>query len=140
MDKNINTGRALSVGGEDVRPSRDVQSLLIPESTTFRCGGVCHKTKELINRRMNQIIVTSYLYEVKNAPTGISDYEWDKRAKELVKLIKDNREIAKELPYYEAFENWTGDSASSLIAYFDYTVECRARLHYFCTCGKELED
>lgn len=38
MDKNINTGRALSVGVEDVRPSRDVQSLLIPESTTFRCG------------------------------------------------------------------------------------------------------
>ena len=31
-------GRALSVGGEDVRPSRDVQSLLTPESTTFRCG------------------------------------------------------------------------------------------------------
>ena len=98
------------------------------------------KTKELINRRMNQILVTSYLYEVKNAPTGISDYEWDKRAKELVKLIKDNREIAKELPYYKAFENWTGDSASSLIAYFDYTIECRAKLHYFCTYGKELED
>lgn len=89
---------------------------------------------------MNQILVTSYLYEVKNASTGISDYEWDKRAKELVKLIKDNREIAKELPYYKAFENWTGDSASSLIAYFDYTVECRARLHYFCMCGKDLED
>ena len=111
MDKNINTGRALSVGGEDVRPSRDVQSLLIPESTTFRCGGVC----QLINRRMNQMLVTSYLYEVKNASTGISDYEWDRRAKELVKLIKDNREIAKELPYYKAFENWTGDSACSLI-------------------------
>ena len=100
MDKNINTGRALSVGGEDVRPSRDVQSLLIPESTAFRCGGVC----------------------------------------QLVKLIKDNREIAKELPYYKAFENWTGDSASSLIQYFDYTIECRAKLHYFCTYGKELED
>ena len=27
------------------------------------------KTKELINRRMNQILVTSYLYEVKNAST-----------------------------------------------------------------------
>ena len=89
---------------------------------------------------MNQILVTSYLYEVKNTSTGISDYEWDKRAKELVKLIKDNREIAKELPYYKAFENWTGDSASSLIQYFDYTVECRARLHYFCTYGKELGD
>ena len=86
------------------------------------------------------MLVTSYLYEVKNAPTGISDYEWDRRAKELVKLIKDNREIAKELPYYKAFENWTGDSASSLIQYFDYTIACRAKLHYFCTYGKELED
>ena len=75
MDKNINTGRALSVGGEDVRPSRDVQSLLIPESPVF--------THE---------------------------------------------------------EYVTGDSASSLIVYFDYTVECRAKLHYFCTYGKELED
>ena len=98
------------------------------------------KTKELINRRMNQILVTSYLYEVKNASTGISDYEWDRRAKELVKLIKDNKEIAKELPHYKAFENWIGDSASSLIQYFDFTIECRAKLHYFCTFGKELED
>ena len=38
MDKNINTGRALSVGGEDVRPSRDVQSLLIPESPVVTHG------------------------------------------------------------------------------------------------------
>lgn len=38
MDKNINTGRALSIGGEDVRPSRDEQSLLIPESPAFRHG------------------------------------------------------------------------------------------------------
>ena len=98
------------------------------------------KTKEVIISRIIQILFTSYLYEVKNASGGLIDYEWDKRAKELVKLIKDNREIAKELPYYKAFENWTGDSASSLIAYFDYTIECRARLHYFCTYGKELED
>ena len=28
-------GEALSVGGEDVRPSRDVRSLLIPESREF---------------------------------------------------------------------------------------------------------
>ncbi len=40
----------------------------------------------------------------------------------------------------KTFENWTGDSASSLIQYFNYTVECRAKLHYFCTYGKELED
>ena len=31
-------GRALSIGVEDVRPSRDVQSLLIPESPGFRRG------------------------------------------------------------------------------------------------------
>ena len=32
------TGRALSVGGDDIRPSRDVQSLLIPESPGFSHG------------------------------------------------------------------------------------------------------
>ena len=31
-------GRALSIGVENVRPSRDVQSLLIPESPAFRRG------------------------------------------------------------------------------------------------------
>ena len=40
MDKNINTGRALSVGVEDIRPSRDVQSLLIPESHEFIRGSM----------------------------------------------------------------------------------------------------
>ena len=75
MDKNINTGRALSVGGEDIRPSRDVQSLLIPESPVVTHG-----------------------------------------------------------------EYVTRDSASSLIQYFDYTIEYRARLHYFRMYGKELED
>lgn len=98
------------------------------------------KTKELINRRMNQMLVTSYLYEVKNVSTGISDYEWDRRAKELVKLIRANREVAKSLPYYEAFKNWTGDSASTLISYVDDTIINRAKLHYFCTFNKELED
>ena len=37
---DINTGRALSVGGEDVRPSRDVQSLLILESHEFIRGSM----------------------------------------------------------------------------------------------------
>ena len=37
---DINTGRALSVGGEDVRPSRDAQSLLIPESHGFIRGSM----------------------------------------------------------------------------------------------------
>ena len=35
---DIDMGRALSVGVEDVRPSRDVRSLLIPESPGFSRG------------------------------------------------------------------------------------------------------
>ena len=33
-------GGASSIGGEDVRPSRDVQSLLIPESHEFIRGSM----------------------------------------------------------------------------------------------------
>ena len=45
---------------------------------------------------MNQILVHSYLYSVNEAI--ITDYDWDLRAKKLVKLIEENKEIAKALP------------------------------------------
>ena len=92
---------------------------------------------EIINRYMNQILVHSYLYEVCNVSI-ISDYEWDLRAKKLVKLIQEHRDIASKLPYYKQFKDWHGDTASTFK--FDKTIECRAKLCYFCAKGELLDE
>ena len=92
---------------------------------------------EIINRYMNQILVHSYLYEVCNVSI-ISDYEWDLRAKKLVKLIQEHRDIASKLPYYDQFKGWHGDTASTFK--FDKTIECRAKLCYFCAKGELLDE
>ena len=52
-----------------------------------------------INRRINQILVHSYLYEKCNVNI-IEDSTWDKWAKELVSLIHKYPDIAKKSPYY----------------------------------------
>lgn len=94
-----------------------------------------NKTKELINRRMNQILVHSYLYSVDNAI--LDDYTWDLWAKELVKLIKDNIGYAKTLPYYNQFIDWGGDTSMNFV--YDDTIINRAKLCYFCKTGSELQ-
>ena len=91
--------------------------------------------KEEINRGMNQILVHSYLYSIENAI--IDDYQWDCIAKNLVKLINENREVAKELPYYNQFESWTGDTSMDLT--YDEPIRHRAQLAYYCKTGRRLE-
>ena len=48
-------GGASSIGGEDIRPSRDVQSLLIPESHEFIRGSM-----SIMLKSKEQYIVTSH--------------------------------------------------------------------------------
>ena len=48
-------GGASSIGGEDVRPSRDVQSLLIPESHVF-IGGSMSKSRIFSDSIVNEFI------------------------------------------------------------------------------------
>lgn len=91
--------------------------------------------KEEINRGMNQILVHSYLYSIESAI--IDDYQWDCIAKNLVKLIAENRDVAKELPYYNQFTDWTGDTSMDLT--YDDTIRYRAQLAYFCKTGSRLE-
>lgn len=91
--------------------------------------------QELINRRMNQILVHSYLYEVMGEPI-ISDAIWDKWAKELSSLLKQYPEAIDEHPYGKAFKDWTGDTASVLIPFFDETIKCRALLAKACKKGR----
>lgn len=86
---------------------------------------------ELVNRRINQILVHSYLYEIMGEPI-ISDYLWSKWAKELSSLLKQYPEAIDEHPYGKAFEGWTGDTASVLIPYFDETIKYRALLTKAC--------
>lgn len=94
-------------------------------------------SESFINRRINQILVHSYLYEQCNVSI-IDDNTWDKWAKELVKLIKAYPTIAKKSIYYNQLKDWTGDTASTFK--FDKTIECRAKLCYFCAKGELLDE
>jgi hypothetical protein len=91
--------------------------------------------QELINRRINQILVHSYLYEILGEPI-ISDVLWDKWAKELSSLLKQYPEAIEEHPYGKAFKDWTGDTASVLIPFFDETIKRRAMLAKACKKGR----
>lgn len=91
--------------------------------------------QELINRRINQMLVHSYLYEVMGEPI-IEDSYWDYLAKDLARLIKQYPEALKEHPYGKAFKDWTGDTASVLIPFFDETIKCRALLAKACKKGR----
>lgn len=88
-----------------------------------------------IMRRINQILVHSYLYEKCNVNI-IDDSTWDKWAKELVSLIHKYPDVAKKSPYYNQLKDWTGDTASTFT--FDDTIINRARLCYFCHFGRKL--
>lgn len=86
---------------------------------------------ELTNRRINQILVHSYLYEILGEPI-IEDSYWDYLAKDLARLLKQYPEAIDEHPYGRAFKDWTGDTASVLIPFFDETIKCRALLAKAC--------
>ena len=90
-----------------------------------------------IMRRINQILVHSYLYEQCNVSI-IDDSTWDKWAKEIVSLIHKYPDIAKKSLYYNQLKDWTGDTASTFI--FDDTIANRARLCYFCHFGRKLSE
>lgn len=92
--------------------------------------------KETLNRHMNQILVHSYLYSVNHAIWD--DYTWDMYAKNLAKEIKENRELAKTLPYYEQFIDWEGDTAMNFK--YDDTIKMRARFCYACKFGEPLDE
>lgn len=94
-------------------------------------------SESFINRRINQILVHSYLYEQCNVSI-IDDNTWDNWAKELVKLIKAYPTIAKKSIYYNQLKDWTGDTASTFI--FDDTIVNRAKLCYFCHYGRKLSE
>ena len=91
--------------------------------------------REIINRYINQILVHSYLYSINEAI--ITDYEWDLRAKKLVKLIEENKEIAQTLPYYEQFIDWGGDTSMNFV--YDDTIIRRAQMAYWAETGKKLK-
>lgn len=66
-----------------------------------------------IQQRRLQLLVHSFLYYDRNI-TIIQDFQWDKWAKELVMLQKDNPEIADKVIYAEAFKDFDGTSGFNL--------------------------
>lgn len=68
---------------------------------------------ELIVRRRRQVLVHSIIY-YKMDQNLISDSTWSKWALELEELQKKYPDIAKDLPYAEAFENFDHSTGSNL--------------------------
>lgn len=80
-----------------------------------------------IQQRRLQLLVHSYLYYNQNTNL-ISDATWDRWAKELVKLQKDNPDIASKVIYAEAFKNFDGSSGFDLPYTDDLIVKNAMRL------------
>ena len=62
-------GGASSIGGEDVRPSRDVQSLLIPESHEFIRGSMS-KEEHAIRRVKWKVVYETRKDKERRAKNG----------------------------------------------------------------------
>ena len=68
---------------------------------------------ELIQQRRLQLLVHSCLYYHYDINI-VSDKTWDKWAKELVQLQKDNPEISKQVIWYDAFKDWDASTGAFL--------------------------
>ena len=75
---------------------------------------------EKILRRRLQMLVHSNIYYGKNQNI-ISDNTFDKWGKELVELQTKYPEIAKQVEYASAFENWDG-STGAFLPYNDVRI------------------
>lgn len=72
-----------------------------------------NKIAAKIQQRRLQMLVHSYLYYDLNENI-VSDAKWSEWAMELVKLQKDNPEIASQVIYAEEFEDFDGSSGFDL--------------------------
>lgn len=71
---------------------------------------------ELINRKRRQIMVHSAIY-YRFCTSIISDAEFDKWSRELVKLQKDYPKESEAAPLYDDFKDWDGSSGYNLNYY-----------------------
>lgn len=110
----------------------DINDVLKNEYSDGFNGKRKNRISELIIRRRRQVLVHSIIYYKMNQSL-ISDSTWSKWALELEELQKKYPDIAKDLPYAEAFENfdhstgsnlplddpWANDRARQLVSNFD---------------------
>lgn len=82
---------------------------------------------ELIHRRRHQILIHSCLYYRLNTSL-ISDYTFDKWARELAELQESNPEIAKQGVYAEYFKDFNGESGFSLPTHLPEVIDRAERL------------
>ncbi len=68
---------------------------------------------ERIQQRRLQMLVHSCIYYEYNRNI-ISDKQWDKWAKELVKLQREYPYISKQVIWYEAFKDWDASTGAFL--------------------------
>lgn len=71
------------------------------------------KVAERIQKLRLQMLIHSYIY-YKMDDNIVSDMEWMIWANELQNLQDQNPEIAKQVPWADAFEGWDGSSGAFL--------------------------
>ena len=76
------------------------------------------KIAEKIQQRRLQILVHSYLYYKLDKPV-ISDAQWDRWAKELVRLQANYPTIAEQVIYANEFIDWDGSTG----AFFEFSLQ-----------------
>lgn len=99
-----------------------------PEGLNFE---VYHK----IRQRRLQMLVHSFLY-YRLDTNVVSDYDFDKWAKELFELQRDYPEESKSCDLYKEFRDWTGASGYHLPQY-DWVNEIAQRLLRYKAKEKE---
>lgn len=89
--------------------------------------GVELEIAEKIQQRRYQLLVHSCIYYYLNTNI-ISDMQWDKWAKELVKLQKDYPQIASQVKLFEYFNDWDGSTGAFLPITLDWVIKIAQRI------------
>lgn len=66
-----------------------------------------------IQRRRLQILIHSYIY-YRCDRNVVSDRVWDRWAKELTELQRQNPDTSRQVIWYEAFKDWDGSTGEFL--------------------------
>lgn len=76
-------------------------------------GYLEQSVSEKIQQRRLQILIHSCLYYELDSSI-VSDATWNRWAKELIQLQKDNPEISKQVKYYNDFKDFDGSTGFNL--------------------------
>lgn len=82
---------------------------------------------DLIQRRRYQLLIHSCIYYQLHSNI-VEDYQWDRWAKELVRLQKEHQDISEKVMLYDYFEDFDGSTGFDLPIDEDWVMKIAERL------------